>query len=170
MQITGTHFNYYLVCHRKLWFFAQSIQMEHVSELVFEGKLIHETTYPQRAARYEEVEIAGIKIDFFDTKNNVIHEIKKSDKLEEAHEWQLKYYIYVLKINGLEGVSGILEYPKLRKREEVFLSSVDEYRIVELLQEIEKLIVSEQAPPLQKKTICRKCSYFDLCYAGEAEE
>lgn len=36
---TGTHFNYYMVCHRKLWLFANGINMEHTSDLVYEGKL-----------------------------------------------------------------------------------------------------------------------------------
>ena len=28
MRITSTHFNYYQVCKRKLWFFANGINME----------------------------------------------------------------------------------------------------------------------------------------------
>jgi len=36
--------------------------MEHTSDLVYEGKLIHEESYPQRSAKYEEVEIDGIKV------------------------------------------------------------------------------------------------------------
>ena len=48
MIITGLHIQYYFVCHRKLWLFANGIQMEHTSDLVYEGKLIHETTYPQQ--------------------------------------------------------------------------------------------------------------------------
>ncbi|TSA27004.1 MAG: Dna2/Cas4 domain-containing protein [Bacteroidetes bacterium] len=114
-MITGTHISYYLVCHQKLWLFANGIQMEHTSELVAEGRLIHETSYPQRSERYQELEIDGIKIDYYDARNKVIHEVKKSDKLETAHEWQLKYYIYVLERNGVEGVTAILEYPKLRR-------------------------------------------------------
>ena len=34
MNITGTHFNYYQICHRKLWLFSNGIQMEHTSDLV----------------------------------------------------------------------------------------------------------------------------------------
>lgn len=166
-QVTGTHFNYYLVCHRKLWFFANSIQMEHTSDLVYEGKLIHESSYPQRASRYEELEIDGIKIDYYDPKNKVIHEIKKSAKIELAHEWQLKYYMYVLKNRGVEDVSGILEYPQLRQRSEVYLSLVDEHRIAEMIEEISRLIQAKSSPQLQKKNICRNCSYHDLCYSGE---
>jgi CRISPR-associated exonuclease Cas4 len=44
MIITPTHINYYHVCHRKLWLFSHGKQMEHTSELVAEGKLIHETS------------------------------------------------------------------------------------------------------------------------------
>ena len=63
MTITGTHFNYYQLCHRKLWLFANGINMEQESDLVYEGKLVHESSYPQRTARYEEVEIDGVKVD-----------------------------------------------------------------------------------------------------------
>ena len=64
MTITGTHFNYYQLCHRKLWPFAYGINMEQESDLVYEGKLVHESSYPQRSSRYEEVEIDGIKVDY----------------------------------------------------------------------------------------------------------
>ena len=101
MQITGTHFNYFQVCHRKLWLFANGINMEQNSDLVYAGKLIHEESYPQRSERYEEIAIDGVKVDFYDAKRKVIHEIKKSDKVEQAHEWQLKYYLYVFERNGM---------------------------------------------------------------------
>ncbi|KAA6319259.1 hypothetical protein EZS27_030824 [termite gut metagenome] len=171
MQITGTHFNYYQVCKRKLWLFASGIGMEHTSDLVYEGKLVHEDSYPQRSAKYEEIELEGIKVDFYDTKERVIHEIKKSNKVEAAHEWQLKYYIYVFECNGIEGVTGVLEYPLLRKKDTIVLSDIDRERIGEMEKEIRGLIESDECPPLQKKRICGNCSYFDFCYSGgEGEE
>jgi len=170
MNITGTHFNYYQICHRKLWLFSNGIQMEHTSDLVYEGKLIHETTYPQRSERYEEIEIGGIKIDFFDHKNNVIHEIKKSDAREEAHVWQLKYYIYVLEQHGVEGVSGILEYPKMRQTEEVYLTEPDRVIIKEMEKKIEKMISSEECPQRLKQSSCKNCSYYDFCWSEEIEK
>lgn len=169
MQITGTHFNYFQVCHRKLWLFANGINMEQNSDLVYAGKLIHEESYPQRPERYEEIEIDGVKVDFYDAKRKVIHEIKKSDKVEQAHEWQLKYYLYVFERNGIDDVSGILEYPKLRKTAEVFLSDVDREMICNFELKIREIIGNETCPPLEKKGICRNCSYFDFCYAGEEE-
>ena len=170
MQITGTHFNYYQVCRRKLWLFANGINMEHTSDLVFEGKLIHEDSYPQRSGKYEEIELDGIKVDFYDPKQKMIHEIKKSNKVEVAHEWQLKYYIYVFERNGIEGVTGVLEYPTLRKTQEVMLSEVDRERIKEMEVDIQQIISDDVCPPLQKRSICRNCSYFDFCYSGEEDE
>lgn len=170
MQITGTHFNYFQLCHRKLWLFAHNIQMEHTSDLVYEGRLIHENSYPQRSSKYEEIEIGGIKIDYYDTKNRVVHEIKKSDKKEEAHEWQLKYYIYVLEKYGVDGVSGVLEYPKLRKTQEILLSEVDKEEIEKQLKAIETILLHPDCPEKIVVSKCRNCSYFDFCYAGEEEE
>ena len=102
MSITGTHFNYYQLCRRKLWLFANGINMEQESDLVYEGKLVHESSYPQRTSKYEEVEIDGIKVDYYDAKNKVIHEIKKSNKVDKAHEWQPKYYMYAFEQHGLD--------------------------------------------------------------------
>lgn len=167
MQITGTHFNYYQICHRKLWLFAHNIQMEHTSDLVYEGKLVQESAYQQRSSKYEEIEIEGIKVDFYDPKNKVIHEIKKSNKKEHAHEWQLKYYLYVFEQNGIDGVSGILEYPKLRKTNEIFLSTIDREDISEQLKNIKHIINLESCPEKIEQKKCTNCSYFDFCYAGE---
>ena len=170
MQVTGTHFNYYQICHRKLWLHANGICFEHASDLVFEGKLIHEDSYPQRSANYEEIELDGIKVDYYDARRKVIHEIKKSNKVEIAHEWQLKYYIYVFEQNGMEGVTGILEYPALRKTTEVALSDADRERISGMITEIQSIISDDDCPPLLNKGICKNCSYFEFCYANEAIE
>ena len=170
MQITGTHFNYFQVCKRKLWLFANNVNFEQTSDLVYDGKLIHEDSYPLRSSKYEEVEIDGIKVDYYDTKNRVIHEIKKSNKIESAHEWQLKYYMYVFKQHGVTGVTGILEYPTLRKTEQVFLSDADRNIIKGMLTDIRKIIESEECPPLQKKGICKNCSYYEFCFTKEIDE
>ena len=165
--MTGTHFNYYHVCHRKLWLFANGINMEHTSDLVYEGKLLHEETYPQRPERYEELEIEGCKIDFYDARNKIVHEIKKSDKIETAHEWQVKYYIRVLERNGVEGVTGILEYPSMRHTQTVELTDADRKRIDEMEPEIDALIKQEECPAVINSKICRNCSYYEFCYIEE---
>lgn len=170
MKITGTHFNYYQVCKRKLWLFASGIHFEHTSDLVLEGKLIHEDSYPQRSERYEEIELDGIKVDYYDAKSKVIHEIKKSNKVEKAHEWQVKYYLYVFEQNGIEGVTGLLEYPVLRRTQPVILTDLDRENIKEMKKDIEKIVSDENCPPLIHKSLCRNCSYFEFCYSKEVEE
>jgi CRISPR-associated exonuclease Cas4 len=167
MLITGTHFNYYQVCKRKLWLFANGICMEHTSDLVYDGKLIHENTYPQRSARYEELEIGGCKIDFYDARNKVIHETKRSDKIEQAHRWQVKYYISVLEQNGIDGATGLLEYPTLRHTEQVTISNDDRVKIEEIKDSIQKIIWSDNCPPVINTRICKSCSYFEFCYVEE---
>lgn len=104
------------------------------------------------------------------TKNKVIHEIKKSNKVDKAHEWQLKYYMYVFEQHGIEGVKGILEYPLLRKTQEVILTDIDREEIQTIAEEITNVISQEQCPPVTKKGICKNCSYFDFCYINEMEE
>lgn len=170
MLTTGTQFNYYFICQRKLWLFSNGIHMEHTSDLVYDGKLLHENSYPQRSERFQEIEIGEIKIDYYDPKNKIIHEVKRSDKIEEAHEWQLKYYIYILESYGVDGVKGVLEYPALRKRDNVYLSDRDRMEINDILASIEIIIHSEECPVRLNVTKCRSCSYFDFCWAGETED
>jgi len=168
-SITGTHVSYYFLCQRKLWLFANGIRMEHSSDLVYEGKLIHETAYPQRSEKYEEVEIDGIKIDYFDPKNRVIHEVKKSDRMESAHEWQLKYYMLVLEKNGIGNVTGLLEYPKLRHTAEVLLSDRDRTELEEICRNIGDVLSSEHCPEKIRMNICKNCSYYDFCFIEDTE-
>lgn len=175
MHLIATHINYYIVCPRKLWLFVNGINMEHTSDTVYDGKLLHETSYPQRPEKYNEIEISGNyegidllgKIDFYDAKNKIIHETKRSDKVEEAHEWQVKFYLWLLELNGVEGATAILEYPKLRKTDEVLLSETDRQFLKESIKKIIELIDSDDCPPKINSKICKSCSYYELCYVEE---
>jgi CRISPR-associated exonuclease Cas4 len=176
MTIIATHINYLHICPRKLWLFVNGINMEHTSDLVTEGKLIGETTYPNRAARYKEIElsaslhgglIGAAKIDFYDATDKVVHEVKKSNSREEAHQWQVRFYLYLLELNGIEGATGLLEYPKLRQTEEVFLTAPDREYLLESIKTIHLLMEAEECPPKLPKSKCKNCSYFDFCWVLE---
>lgn len=167
MDIIATHVNYFFICKRKVWLFANGINMEHTSDAVGEGKLIHESSYPDRSERYEEVEIGGSKIDFYDPKEKVIHEIKKSDSMEEAHLWQVKFYIWLFEKEGISGVTGIIEYPTMRHRELVTLSDDDRTQLKTIIREIEILTASDVCPQKINRKFCSKCSYYEFCYIGE---
>jgi CRISPR-associated exonuclease Cas4 len=170
MNITGTHINYYFSCKRQLWLFANNIQMEHTSETVFKGKLIHENSFKQRSDKYVEIEIEGIKIDFYDAKNKIIHEVKKSSRLWQAHIWQLKYYIFIFEEAGISGVKGLLEYPKERKKEDVILSANDRNELNKMIAIIDSIIHSNSVPASLNKPRCKRCSYYDFCYSAEKED
>lgn len=164
INVTATHINYYFVCRRKLWLFGNGINMEHTSDLVAEGKLIHETSYSNRPAKYEEVMIGGSVIDYYDAQSKIIHEIKKSPSKEEAHLWQVKYYIYLFEKEGINDVSGILEYPLLRETLPVQLEDTDRSEIQKIIREIQEIIANEECPGKLPKKKCVNCSYFDFCY------
>ncbi len=163
---TATHIAYYHLCHRKLWLFTHGMNMESSSVLVAEGRWIHETSYERRAKDYTELQIGNIKIDHYNTRTKFIHETKKSNKREAAHIAQLKYYIYKLEEANIEVYGGILEYPKLRKKEEVFLTEKDRETIPYWIRETEEIMHMDECPPLVKKTLCKKCAYFDFCYVS----
>ncbi len=167
MTITATLINLYHVCHRELWLHANEIRMEHNSEVVADGKFIGDTTYEQRPTKYTQVELPGIKIDFYDAKNGVVHETKRSDKMERAHVAQVKYYLYVLEQHGIAANYGILEYPKQRHTERVELAEADRFEIQNWIAEIEEIISRELCPPVINKPLCKQCSYYDFCYVGE---
>lgn len=159
--MTGTQIHYYFICHRKLWLFVNKIDMEHNSENVAMGKFISDSTYKRME---HEIMIDGVVLDFYDEKNKTIHEIKKSDKMEETHIWQLKYYISILEEKGITGVSGEIDYPKLRQKVNVGFSDADRGKLIEIKNNI-KLILSSPIPPeVIDKPFCKNCSYYDLCY------
>jgi CRISPR-associated exonuclease Cas4 len=166
-HITATLINYFQICPRECWLAANNINMEQTSDTVTEGRLIGEHTYPQRNAKYTELQFDGIKIDFYDPKNKIVHEIKKSNKAEKAHNAQVKYYLYILAKNGIEGATGILEYPKIRQTQTVTLKPEDTIQIEKWLIEIRHLLNQPTCPPTINTRVCKNCSYQDFCYAND---
>lgn len=160
-EITATLFNYYYVCQRKMWLHAHHIQMEAGYDAVEIGKLIHETSYARENKK--EILIDGIKLDFIDG-DYVIHEVKKSDKLEHSHIWQLKYCLYVLQNKGIEEVQGQLNYPKQRKTVNVVLEEGDVEKIEETKKIIETILQWENPPKVKRMKMCRNCSYEEFCW------
>ncbi len=175
MTINATLINLYHVCKRECWLHTNGITMEHTSDTVYDGKLLHETSYSQRNEKHSEMNISagydGIdlfgKIDFYDARQKIIHETKRSDKVEAAHEWQVKFYLWLLELNGIEGASAILEYPLLRLTDKIDITPKDIEYLEEVTKTIAQLKESEQCPPVINAKICKSCSYYELCYVGE---
>jgi CRISPR-associated exonuclease Cas4 len=159
--VTGTQISYFFICQTKLWYFSHHINMEHNSDIVRTGKLIHENTYQREN---KEIKIDGISIDFI-KKGEILelHEVKKSKKMEMAHEMQALYYIYVLKKKGIRAVA-IIDYPTIRERKIVELTLEKEVKLEEAVKQV-KLITKFSKPPEAKHLpFCSKCSYYELCW------
>lgn len=158
---TGTQINYYFVCHRKLWLFSRGLSMEHNSDTVYMGKLIGEDSYNRQK---KEITIDGvITIDFIGS-DGIVHEVKKSNKVEKAHEFQLLYYLYYLKLKGITNVRGELNYPKLRETKKVYLTEENERNLNDVLSHVGQILHQTEIPPRLKVTFCKKCSYYELCW------
>ncbi len=174
MNITATHINYLEVCKRKLWLFSHGIEMEHTSDLVSDGKVIEEESYRRRTLRYSQINLSATyngvnlsgKIDFFDSVKKIIHETKRSDKVEEAHINQIRFYLWLLELNNIEVNKGLIEYPKLRKTESVILEEKDRGCLMKKI-ELVQVIVNNDCPAVINAKICNSCSYRDFCYSGE---
>lgn len=135
--------------------------MEHNSELVEIGGLINDESYNRE--KKDILIDENIKVDFIkDWK--VVHEVKKSRKIEEASIMQLKYYMYVLKNKGMDIEKGILDYPLIKKRKEVYLDEEDCIILEETLRGIEKVKELKIPPEPINSPICKSCAYYELCY------
>lgn len=150
--------------------------MEHTSDIVYDGKLLHETSYIRRSERYSELSLSADwgadiqlmgKIDFYDPVSKVIHEVKRSDKAEEAHVWQCKFYIWLFLLNDVKDVHALLEYPRFKHLNEVYLSMDDIKYLEKAAREIGDLLESNDCPAKLNRPVCRSCSYFDMCYIDE---
>jgi CRISPR-associated exonuclease Cas4 len=145
---------------RKVWLCAHQMNMEQNSENVKIGKLIDETTYKRE--KHDFMIDNTVNIDFL--KNNIVHEIKKSDKEKNMAINQIKYYLFILKNYGFAGIEGCLSIPLKKHKETVLLEEKDDDEIIKQLNIIHSIIKDNKIPePINKKT-CRKCAYFDLCY------
>lgn len=164
LTIKGIEVSYYIVCKRKLWLFSHGIDFERFSDDVEVGKIISESFFKKE--KLKEVEIGSAKIDFIKVKDEVIvNEVKKSKKLEEAHIWQTKFYIYTLEKLGINAKRGIIHYPKLLKKVEVELLEEDKIKMKEAFSKIEEIKHLEKPPAVQEKPYCRNCAYYEFCFS-----
>ncbi len=160
-NITGIMIYYYFVCERKLWYFANNINMEQNSELVTIGKILDETSYSRES---KGILIDNtINIDFIKD-GAVLHEVKKTKAIEEAGIWQLKYYMYYLESRGIQNVTARIDFPLLRESKEIILEDEDRKALDNVVENIERIISMDKPPENINSKICNKCSYFDLCY------
>lgn len=159
-KFTGTEVGYFFICRKKLWWFHHGFEMERENDRVKMGKVVHETAYGRQK---KEISIDGkIVLDW--QADGVVHEVKLTDKMERAHEFQLLYYLYYLKGKGVENLTGRIDYPKLRQTQAVELTAESEAALEAALAEMLKIVRLAVPPAVEYMKICGSCSYAELCW------
>ncbi len=162
LKTTGIKVNYLYVCERKLWLFDRGISMESGSDKVLMGKLLGESAYPREYKK--EVLIDNlINIDIIG--DDTIREVKYSNRLAHADRIQVLYYLYYLKQLGIEK-KGVINYPKMRKREEILLTPQYEKEVEEALIKVQEILKMDKPPAIQRLPYCTKCAYYEFCFVG----
>jgi len=177
IRIGGMLVGYGLVCPRKAWLSLRGLAMEQESEAVALGRLLDATSYARRKrpALVETTAPDGTPlvamIDGADLRRGVLHETKKGRAEEEAHRWQLRFYLWVLKLAGVTApgdgpLTGRLDYPALRRTEPVTLDPEHEGRLEEIVGGLAALARQPEPPDRHpRRAFCRRCAFEELCYA-----
>ncbi len=160
-RISGMMIYYHEVCDRKLWYFLHEVRMEQENEHVQIGKILDESSYPKDDKHINIDNV--INIDFI-RQERVLHEVKKSKKVESASIWQLKYYLHYLKHRGVDGIHGKIDYPLLKQTLEIELSEEDCKELDKKIMEIQEVSILEIPPQTINCRVCKSCAYNDLCY------
>lgn len=161
MDFSGTLISYYAICHRKLWYYSHGIRLENDHENVKIGKMIEEESYSRE---HKNILINGsFAVDFIED-GKVIHEIKKSSKMEEAHKLQLMFYMVKLNELGMDIEKAVLRYPQERRTVDIEFTP----DMVEQWQSVAnniQVICDQSKPPTRSvpKRLCRNCAYDELC-------
>lgn len=176
LRVGGMLVGYYLVCPRKAWLSLHGLWMEQEDEAVALGRLLDEHSYSRRhrpalfEAEAPDGTLLVAKIDGARLREGVLHETKKGRACEDAHRWQLRFYLWVLKRCGVDGPGGAplrgqLDYPALRRTEPVSLDTEHEARLEQIVAAIAALARTEPPPErFPRRSFCRRCAFEDLCY------
>ena len=175
-RVGGMLVGYYLLCPRKAWLSMRGLWMEQESTTVALGRLVGEKSYQREKKEIMltaeapcGTQLVG-KIDWADLDGGVLHETKRSRSAEESHRWQLRFYLWLLHLNGVTGPGGrpfraMLNYPRQRRTDPVELTPEHRDRLAEIVAALRHL--SEQSHPpdrLDRRSFCRECAFEELCY------
>ena len=162
-QYSNENTLYYLLSERKQYWavmprrgFGISIECRNDGSRIYDMK-------SEIGEQYEIITLTTEAIDFI--KNGaVLHEVKKTKKIEDAGIWQLKYYMYYLEKKGIEKITAQIDFPLLKETKQVILEREDREILKNVVSNIEKIVMLDKPPSLINSKICNKCAYFDLCY------
>ena len=175
-HITGMVLGYFLICPRKAWFSHQGLWMEHESESVLIGRHLDTQSYSRELKQIDlEAELEDGtrlkgRVDWIELREGILHETKLGRSCEEAHKWQLRFYLLLLKLTHAEnnpgtGFRGEINYTRLKKKVPVELDRNSQQTLLAKIQELKILLHQADIPEIfPKRSFCRKCAFEELCY------
>lgn len=176
MPITATLLAYHLICPRKAWLHHHGIRLEHESEAVQLGKLLDSQSYRRKpkgltlqAELPSGIRLSG-KLDWVNLRDGVLHEVKKGRACEDAHRWQVRFYLWLLRLCEVQAPSGQdwegqLNYPQLRQTEAVELLPEHEAQLGQEVAALSQTLAQEEPPEgITRRSFCRKCAFEEWCY------
>ncbi|WP_212508684.1 CRISPR-associated protein Cas4 [Litoribacterium kuwaitense] len=140
--------------------------MEHESDRVLEGKILHEESYPRLQEREVLIDNA-FKMDHIDGK--YVREVKMSSKMQESDHLQMLFYLYQLELRGVQK-RGLISYTKEKKTVEVILDNDERAKVKRAIAQAYRVIEQAKPPVVKKLPYCKSCAYFGFCYVREADE
>lgn len=158
--ITGSHFYHYGSCKTRLWLINRNIEVGKDNDHIRIGKHLDSTTHVRNK---KSLTIQGLcQIDYLENRGKIeVHEIKKGDRLSEAIELQIMYYLQIMKELTGETPVGYVHLPEVKKVVEVKLSE----NIVEDTMHDIKKIIDGSCPIPRRIPICHGCAYEEMCWA-----
>ncbi|MCS7163561.1 MAG: CRISPR-associated protein Cas4, partial [Thermodesulfovibrio sp.] len=131
---------YYYICPREVWLMSRHLEPYQGNPFIEIGRLLSQEAYKRDR---KEIMIqtpeqqGGMVIDLIKTEDEeiLIGEVKKSSSYEKSARMQLAYYLFRLKLLGIEA-KGQLLFPKEKRRVDVYLTDEIEKELIEAQQKI----------------------------------
>lgn len=161
--ITGTFIWYYYICKREVWLMSRQIVPDQQDENMDWGRFLHEQAY---AREKKEVAWESVKMDTVTSKQGelVVAEVKKTSSYIKSATMQLLFYLYTLKMAGIDA-RGELRFLEERRKEPVHLDDAREAELREAIRNIRRIIDQDVPPKPEKIKFCGKCAYREFCWA-----
>ena len=62
---------------------------------------------------------------------------------------------------------GEIAYPKEKRVERLRLTDEIREKLIEVLEDIERIVSLPKPPEAEKRSYCRACAYYDFCFSED---
>ena len=77
---------------------------------------------------------------------------------------KILYVLFRTKRNNIKNIKAEIDFPLLRETKKIILEDEDREVLKNVVKNIENIVEQDKPPKIIDSKICKKCSYYDLCY------